>query len=40
VLLVAGGLPGPPGGKLGEGARICDEYLDLCLEILAETSSP
>jgi hypothetical protein len=36
VLLVAGGLSGAPGGKFGQdGARICDE----CLEILAETSS-
>jgi ClpX C4-type zinc finger len=40
VLLVAGGLAGAPGGKFGQGARICDECLDLCLEILAETSSP
>jgi hypothetical protein len=38
VLLVAGGLPGVPAGKFGQGARICDECLDLCLEILAETS--
>jgi hypothetical protein len=38
VLLVAGGLAGTPDGKLGQGARICDECLDLCLEILAETS--
>jgi hypothetical protein len=36
--LVAGGLAGAPGGKFGQGARICDECLDLCLEILAETS--
>jgi hypothetical protein len=38
--LVAGGLEAAPGGKFGQGARICDECLDLCLEILAETSSP
>jgi hypothetical protein len=40
VVLVAGGLPGAPAGKFGQDARICDECLDLCLEILAETSSP
>ena len=40
VLLVTGGLPAVPGGKFGDRARICDECLDLCLEILAETSSP
>jgi ATP-dependent protease Clp ATPase subunit len=41
VLLVASGLTGVPGGKVvQDGARICDECLDLCLEILAETSSP
>jgi hypothetical protein len=40
VLLVAGGLAGAPTGKFGHDARICDECLDLCLEILAETSSP
>jgi ClpX C4-type zinc finger len=40
VLLVAGGLRGAPAGKFGQnGARICDECLDLCLTILAETSS-
>jgi hypothetical protein len=38
--LVAGGPAGAPAGKFGRGARICDECLDLCLEILAETSSP
>jgi hypothetical protein len=38
VLLVAGGLAAMPDGKFGQGARICDECLDLCLEILAETS--
>jgi hypothetical protein len=37
VLLVASGLA-MPGGKFGQDARICDECLDLCLEILAETS--
>jgi len=37
VLLVAAGLPGA-GGKFGDLPRICDECLDLCLEILAETS--
>jgi ClpX C4-type zinc finger len=37
--LVASGLTGAPGGKLGQdGARICDECLDLCLNILAEPS--
>ena len=40
VRLVAGGLAGAPDGKFGQDARICDECLDLCLEILAETSSP
>jgi hypothetical protein len=41
VLLVASGLAGVPGGKFGQdGARICDECLDLCLEILAEDASP
>jgi ClpX C4-type zinc finger len=40
VLLVAGGPPGAPAGKFGQdGARICDECLDLCLEILAEPAS-
>ena len=34
--LVASGLPGAPGGKFGQGARICAECLDLCVEILAE----
>jgi hypothetical protein len=37
--LVAGGLAAAPGGKFGEGTRICDECLVLCEEILAETSS-
>jgi hypothetical protein len=40
VFLVAGGLPGAPASKFSQDARICDECLDLCLEILAETSSP
>jgi hypothetical protein len=40
VLLVAGGLAATPDGKFGQDARICDECLDLCLEILAEPSSP
>jgi ATP-dependent protease Clp ATPase subunit len=39
VLLVASELS-MPGGKFGQDARICDECLDLCLDILAETSSP
>jgi hypothetical protein len=39
VLLVAGGLS-VPAGKFGDLPRICDECLDLCGEILAETSSP
>jgi hypothetical protein len=39
--LVASRLPAAPGGKFGqERTRICDECLDLCGEILAETSSP
>jgi hypothetical protein len=37
--LVASGLAGAPGGKPGQGARICDECLDLCGEILAEPTS-
>lgn len=41
VLLVASGLAEVPGGKFGQdGARICDECLDLCLEIPAENASP
>jgi ribosomal protein L37AE/L43A len=36
--LVAGGLEAAPGGKFGQGARICDECLALCEEILAETT--
>jgi hypothetical protein len=41
ALLVAGGLAGAPGGKFGQdGARICDECLDLCLAILAEPLPP
>jgi ClpX C4-type zinc finger len=39
MLLVASRLASAPGGKFGQGARICDECLDLCLEILAETAS-
>jgi hypothetical protein len=39
VFLVAGGLA-TPDGKFGQGARVCDECLDLCLDILAETPSP
>jgi hypothetical protein len=39
ALLVAGGREVAPGGKFGQdGTRICDECLDLCLEILAETA--
>jgi ClpX C4-type zinc finger len=38
--LVASGLAGAPAGKFGDRARICDECLHLCEEILAETSSP
>jgi ATP-dependent Clp protease ATP-binding subunit ClpX len=35
--LVASGRAATPSGKFGEvGTRICDECLDLCLEILAE----
>jgi hypothetical protein len=37
--LAASGLAAAPGGKPGQGARICDECLDLCLAILAETAS-
>jgi hypothetical protein len=37
--LVAGGLEAAPGGKFGQGARICNECLALCEEILAETAS-
>jgi hypothetical protein len=35
--LVASGLA-VPAGKFGDRPRICDKCLDLCLEILAETS--
>jgi hypothetical protein len=38
VRLVASGLT-RPGGKFGQSARIGDECLDLCGQILAETSS-
>lgn len=34
--LAGSGLTGAPGGKPGQGARICAECLDLCVEILAE----
>jgi ATP-dependent protease Clp ATPase subunit len=37
--LVASGLA-MPAGKFGELARICDKCRDLCLELLAKTSSP
>jgi hypothetical protein len=37
--LVASGLP-VSAGKSGDLPRICDECLDLCMEILTETSSP
>jgi hypothetical protein len=37
--LVASGLAAPA-GKVGDRPRICDKCRDLCLEILAETSSP
>jgi hypothetical protein len=40
VLLVAGGLAATPDRKFGQDTRICDECLDLCLEILAEPSPP
>jgi hypothetical protein len=33
-------LPEAHGGKFGQGARICDQCLDLWLAILVETSSP
>jgi ClpX C4-type zinc finger len=39
VLLVASELS-VPAGKFGARPRICDECLDLCLEILAETTAP
>jgi hypothetical protein len=38
--LVSGGPAGALAGKFGRGARICDECIDLCLEILAEKASP
>jgi ClpX C4-type zinc finger len=37
--LVAARLAAPPGGKFGQGTRICDQCLTLCEEILAEASS-
>jgi ClpX C4-type zinc finger len=40
VLLVAFGLPGAADGRFGQGARVCDQCLDLCGEILAEPSPP
>jgi ClpX C4-type zinc finger len=36
--LVASGLASAPGGKFGQGTRICNQCLALCEEILAETS--
>ncbi len=41
--VIASGLASAPGGKLGQGARICDECLVLCEGFLAEwrrTGSP
>ena len=38
--LPIGGLLEAHGGKFGQGARIRDERLGLCLDILIETSSP
>ncbi len=40
VRLVAGGLSVAPAGNVADLARICDKCRDLCLDILAETSSP
>jgi ClpX C4-type zinc finger len=37
--MVASGLASAPGGKFGQGTRICDECLVVCEEILAETAS-
>jgi hypothetical protein len=37
--LVASGLAAAPGGKFGQGTRICDECLVLCEEILLEPAS-
>ena len=37
--LVASGLA-VPAGKVGDPPRICDKCRDLCLDILAEPSSP
>jgi hypothetical protein len=37
--LVASPLAGPA-GKFGELPRICDECRDLCLDVLAKSSSP
>jgi ATP-dependent protease Clp ATPase subunit len=38
--LVTSGLAGTLAGKFGDRARICDECLQLCEEILAEPWSP
>jgi ClpX C4-type zinc finger len=38
--LVAGGAAAAPGVISGPAARICDQCLNLCLEILAEPSAP
>jgi hypothetical protein len=37
--LVAARLAAPPGGKFGQGSRICGQCLTLCEQILAETSA-
>jgi len=37
--VVASSLASAPGGKFGQGTRICDECLVLCEEILLETAS-
>jgi ClpX C4-type zinc finger len=37
--LVTSGVAGVAGGKVGVGARICDECLVVCAEIQAETAS-
>jgi hypothetical protein len=39
AFLVASGMAAAPGGRFGQGTRICDECLDLCMAILAEASS-
>jgi len=38
--VVTSGLASAPGGKFGQGNRICDKCQVLCEEILAETASP